>query len=44
MSHVATCRLITKLGDGHDGMVKEWRDQFSLLLEKNHEVFTGVSV
>jgi len=34
MSHGATCQLITTLGEGHDKLVKEWRDQFSLSLKE----------
>ena len=35
LSHESTIRLLNRLGDGHDSLVKEWREKatFSLLNE-----------
>ena len=32
LSHSTACKLIIMLGEGHDTLVKEWRDQFSLMV------------
>ncbi len=35
MSHVATNRLLTKLGADHDSLAKEWRNQLVSCLKDN---------
>lgn len=33
MSHVATNRLLNKVGVGHDAEVNKWRDEFVAILK-----------
>ena len=33
MSYEALNRLVTDIGEGHDDVVKDWKDQFVLHLE-----------
>ncbi len=37
MSHIVTCRLLESLGDGHDKLVLQWRDNLIESLKKAHE-------